>query len=261
MRPIPVLTWHKVSPRWEPGITVVSPQRFQRQVAVLVEAGTRTLSLEEYISRDGLQAEGENLVLLCFDDAYACVEEEAFPVLQRAGFTAALFPVLGWIGDWNRWDRGLLGRRFRHLDEAGIAALLERGWSLGLHGRSHCSLAGRPLEVLERELVEARSELESRFGRPVRALAWPFGLCDRRALRVAEAAGLRAGFGHLPRGLPAAGLRLCRPRLAVYPLHGRRRLLQMLAGGGPDLLQELGARGAALSARIGGRLPEGRRLV
>jgi len=252
VRPIPVLVWHKVSPAWEPGITVVSPARFREQVGALREAGARSVGLEEYAARDGRQEEGETLCLLCFDDAYECVADEAFPVLERAGLTGVLFPVLGFIGDWNRWDRGLLGRRFRHLDEGGIERLLAAGWSLGLHGRSHRSLAGRSLDLLESELVDARSELELRFGRNVHALAWPFGVCDRRAVRVAEAAGLRLGFGGLDPAFPEAAHRLCRPRLAVYPPHGPRRMRAMLAGAPPDRLQRLARLGARLSARLAG---------
>lgn len=258
MRPIPVLVWHKVNPCWEPGITVVSPGRFREQVAALVDTGCRTVDLDEYIRRDGRQAEGESLCLICFDDAYQCVADEAFPVLERAGFTAALFPVLDFIGGWNRWDRGLLGRRFRHLDDDGIQRLLASGWSLGLHGRSHRSLAGRSLDVLERELVDARSELELRFGHTVHALAWPFGVCDRRAVRVAEAAGLRAGFGSLDPRLPEAAHRMCRPRLAVYPPHGPRHVWAMLDGAPPDLWQRLARRGARLSARLAGAPPRAR---
>lgn len=245
-RPIPVLTWHKVSPAPEPGMTVVSPARFARQLAALRRAGARPLSLEDYLAADGRQpAEGRHC-LLCFDDAYQCVAEHAAPPLRELGWTAALFPVLGCIGGWNRWDRGLLGRRFRHLDEEGIARLLAQGWSLGLHGHSHRRLSGCGLEVLEREVVEARAELELRFDRPVRAIAWPFGCCDRRALLVAQAAGLRAGFGRGPMHP------LCRPRQMVYPPHGEAALAAMLAGAGPDLWQRLGGLGAALSARLGG---------
>lgn len=249
-RAIPVLTWHKVSPSWEPGITVVSPARFRLQVEALRAAGARPLSLEDYIARDGKQEEGGRLCLLCFDDAYECVAEHAAPLLLKLGWPATLFPVLGWLGDWNRWDRGLLGRCFRHLDADGLRSLLDRGWSLGLHGRSHQRLCGRGLEVLEREVVEARAELELLFGRSVHAIAWPYGRCDRRAVRVAQAAGLRVGFGWCR---PEHAL--CRERRMVYPPHGARALAAMLAGAPSDPWQRLAALGARLSSRIGGLGP------
>jgi peptidoglycan/xylan/chitin deacetylase (PgdA/CDA1 family) len=247
-RTIPVLVWHKVSPRGEPGITVVSPERFRRQLAALRAAGAGPITLEEYQTRGGRQRTGGTHCLLCFDDAYACVEEHAAPQLLKLGWPATLFPVLGWIGRENGWDRGLLGRRFAHLDVDGIRRLLEAGWSLGLHGRSHRPLVGRGLDVLERELVESRAELELLFGRSVHAIAWPYGRCDRRAVRVAQAAGLRLGFGRCQPEHP-----LCRSRLMVYPLHGEAALRAMLAGAPPDALQRLAGLGARLSSWLGGR--------
>lgn len=248
--PIPVLTWHKVSPRPEPGITVVGPARFRAQVEALRAGGARSLSLEAYLARRGRQEAGEGLCLLCFDDAYACVADEAYPVLRMAGFTATLFPVLDWIGRDNRWDRGLLGRRYPHLDEGGITRLLEAGWSLGLHGRTHCHLAGRSLVVLDRELVSARAELEQRFARAVHAVAWPYGRCDRRAVLVAQAAGLRLGFGRGGGGHP-----MCRDRHHLYAVHGPAQVAAMLGGAPPGPLQHVAGWGARLSSWIGGRAP------
>lgn len=245
-RPIPVLTWHKVTPRREPGITALSPGRFLQQVRALRAFGVRSISLENWLQRSGMQEADEDLVLLCFDDAYACVGQHAAPPLAEAGFVATLFPVLDYLGRENLWDGGLLGRRFTHLDAAGIEALLEQGWSLGLHGRSHMHLAGRSLEVLERELVTARSELELQFGRNVHVVAWPFGRWDRRALLVAQAAGLRAGFGRGGGGHP-----MCRPRFMLYPHHGQAAVEAMLKGCGEDWVQRWAGLGASLSSILG----------
>lgn len=246
-QPIPVLAWHKVTPRWEPGITALHPQRFRRQVEALRQQGARAITLENWLQRGGMQEAGERLVLLCFDDAYACVVQHALPALEAAGFVATLFPVLDFLGKNNTWDGGLLGRRFAHLGAAGIAELLDAGWSLGLHGRTHIHLAGRSLDVLERELVTARSELELQFGRNVHVVAWPFGRWDRRALLVAQAAGLRAGFG---RG--GGGHVMCMPRHMLYPHHGEAAVAAMLDGRVEDVVQRLAGLGAALSSWLGG---------
>jgi len=243
---IPVLTWHKVDTRREPGITRVSPGRFRGQVEHLADGGWTSLSAGEFVRRGGRAPRSERLCLICFDDAYDCVEVHAAPVLEDHGFSGVLFPVMDYIGRENRWDAGLLGRRFRHLDEGGIRRLLERGWSLGLHGRSHRTLRGASLEVLEREVVEARAELELRFDREVRLLAWPFGLCDRRAVNVASAAGIRLAFGSGERQHP-----LDLPRYMIYPPHGGRSLESMLRGGAQDPLQKLARAGARLSAKLG----------
>lgn len=246
-RAIPALAWHKVDPRLEPGLTRVSPARFREQVAPLAE-GWRSLTAAEFIERRGLMAPHERLCLLCFDDAYEGVEDHAAPALAELGLAGTLFPVLDYIGRDNDWDRGLLGARFRHLSADGVERLLEKGWSLGLHGRRHRRLAGASLELLDSELVSARAELECLFGRSVHLLAWPFGVCDRRAVRVAQAAGLKLAFGRCALPHP-----FCLPRRHVYPHHGPRAVAGMLAGGPPDWIEALAARGARLSARLSGR--------
>jgi peptidoglycan/xylan/chitin deacetylase (PgdA/CDA1 family) len=246
-RPIPVLVWHKVDPRPEPGLTRISPRRFRRQLAAL--EGWSSLDAAEFVARNGRMATHERLVLLCFDDAYASVAEHAAPALAERGLSGLLFPVLDCIGADNRWDRGLLGARFRHLDGQGLQRLLSEGWSLGLHGRSHRCLAGASLAVLDAELVSARAELELRFGRSVHLLAWPWGRCDRRAVRIAQAAGLRLAFGRC-RG-PVHPF--CLPRYHVYPHHGPRALAAMLAGAPEDLVQRLAGGGAWLSSLLGSR--------
>ncbi len=244
-RRIPVLCWHKISTRPEPGITVVHPDRFQRQLDAVSQAGYSTISASIYIERQGMMDDAERLVLFTFDDAYACVYEQAWPLMKARGFSGVIFPVLDYIGKDNHWDRGLLGRRFRHMNDAEIEDLLRAGWDIGLHGRSHIPLKARDLTVLDRELVEARAELECRFGRNVHLLAWPFGQCDRRSVRVAEAAGLRAAFGRGPDDHP-----FCRDRAMIYPNHGPMAMQRMLEGGADDFLQRLAAMGAWLSARL-----------
>lgn len=246
-RAIPVLAWHKVDPRLEPGLTRVSPGRFREQIRPLAD-GWRSLDAAEFVRRRGRMATGERLCLLAFDDGYEDVEDHAAPALAEAGLAGVLFPVLDRIGLDNRWDRGLLGARFRHLSEDGIRRLLETGWSLGLHGRSHRALAGASLQVLDDELVSARADLECRFGQTIHLLAWPYGLCDRRAARVAQAAGLKLAFGRCPEPHP-----FCLPRRHVYPHHGPRAVEAMLAGAGPDWIERLAARGAWLSARLSKR--------
>lgn len=244
-RAIPVLCWHKVSPRLEPGITVVSPARFQRQLEVLATDGWRSIAAPDYVARQGRMGADERLCLITFDDAYACVEEHAAPLMDRLGLQAVLFPVLGCIGGDNRWDRGLLGRRFEHMSGDAIERRLDHGWTLGLHGRSHRPLKGCGLETLDTELVEARAELECLFGQNVHLLAWPFGLCDRRSVRVAQAAGIRMAFGRCADEHP-----FCSRRSMVYPLHDEVAIRRMLAGAAEDRLQKLAGLGARLSASL-----------
>jgi peptidoglycan/xylan/chitin deacetylase (PgdA/CDA1 family) len=244
---IPVLCWHKVSPKLEPGITRVSPERFALQLHSLVQEGFRSLSAEEFLERKGLAVQGQKECLLCFDDAYACLVEHALPLMKSLGLTGVLFPALDHIGEDNRWDRGLLGTRFLHMDQTQIEDALGEGWSLGFHGRTHISLRSRDLACFENEILTAARELENRFERPLRLMAWPFGQSDRRSQSLAKTCGFQMAFGSARR--PEFDL-MDWPRYMIYPLHGPRAIQAFLQGAPRDILQHLAQRGATLSSLL-----------
>ncbi len=229
----------------EPGITRVSPKRFEQQVRCIFEAGYKTLSAEAYLARKGVAREGEKECLLCFDDAYSCLAEHAFPVMESMGLTAVLFPVLDFMGKQNRWDRGLMGRRFTHMSEEDLRAALSKGFSLGFHSRTHRSLKGADLPLIEDEVLSAARELEDCFQRSVRLMAWPFGQSDRRVQMLARSWGFQMAFG-----VGGENNHMNVPRHMIYPTHGPKSIRAFLEGAPLDKLQRLASLGAALSARL-----------
>ncbi len=245
---VPVLCWHEIAPGFLPSPTRVSPETFSRQLETLQQEGYRSLGLEHWVEGQGRAAPGERTVLLVFDDAYEGVYHHARPLLREAGYQATLFPVLDYIGRKANWDPAPRLRARTHMSEEQIAILLEEGWSLGLHGRSHRPLVGLDLEQLDAELVSARAELELRFDQLVKVISWPYGLSDRRARHLASAAGLRLGLGRFG----GEGL-FDLPRCMLYDSHGPQELRSLLAGTLPDRRQRWAARGAALSAWVASR--------
>jgi peptidoglycan/xylan/chitin deacetylase (PgdA/CDA1 family) len=245
LEPVPVFCWHQIAPGPLPSPIRVSPATFRRQVQALAGAGAGPLSLEDYDACRGLRTPGSGACLLVFDDGYTGVRDHALPVLGELGWTAAVFPVLDFLGRRPGWDPARWLGNHAHLDREGLERLLDHGWQVGLHGRSHRPLDRCDLAVLDRELVEARAELELLLGILVRVISWPWGLSDRRARRLAEAAGLHLGLGRFGSEDP-----MDRPRSMVYSSHGPQHLEAMLAGRPPDLLQHLAALGAGLSAEL-----------
>jgi peptidoglycan/xylan/chitin deacetylase (PgdA/CDA1 family) len=65
---------------------------------------------------------------------------------------------------------------------------------LGVHTVSHPVLPLLSDEELHREIAHAYAALLERFGKVLPMLAIPFGLFDRRTLRLARAAGMAASF-------------------------------------------------------------------
>ncbi|MBX5461191.1 MAG: polysaccharide deacetylase family protein [Steroidobacteraceae bacterium] len=67
----------------------------------LAANGYRTLTLEEFLARQGVSRNGHE-VLLTFDDARASVASVALPLLQSFGAHAVLFVPTYWIGELDR---------------------------------------------------------------------------------------------------------------------------------------------------------------
>src|SRR6267143_813493 len=91
---LPVLMFHALDDRssaisFPPGV-------FQRGMARLQEHGYRAVSLLEVVDdlRHG-KPFPDRVFVLTFDDGYQSVYTEAFPVLQRYGWSATVFLTVG----------------------------------------------------------------------------------------------------------------------------------------------------------------------
>ncbi|MFZ0160748.1 MAG: polysaccharide deacetylase family protein [Kineosporiaceae bacterium] len=124
-------------------------------------------------------------VAVSFDDGYADLLDNALPVLSDCGFGATLFQTTGVIG-------GVFSDATM-LDARGICELSASGMEIGSHTVSHPHLDLLPDDVLRRELVESKDQLEQILGRPVEAVAYPHGSFRTRVVRRAMQAGYTWG--------------------------------------------------------------------
>jgi peptidoglycan/xylan/chitin deacetylase (PgdA/CDA1 family) len=169
----------------------VRPAEFAAQLAFLRAAGITALTFTEVAEA---VREHRSLptraVALTFDDGYADFHENALPLLQRYGCTATLFVTTGWLDDAGEHRAGRpLDRMlcWRQLDEIASA-----GVEIGAHSHSHAQLDLLPPRSLAWELRTSKALLENRLGRPVPALAYPFGY-SRAHVRAAVC---EAGYRH-----------------------------------------------------------------
>ena len=112
IRSIPIITFHKVDPVFEWGVTRVTPHQFNRVASFLANEGYKTISLETAYHQQDLPAKP---VILTFDDGYESVYENAAPIMDQFGFTGTVFLISKYIGKENHWDVNLGGKVFKHL--------------------------------------------------------------------------------------------------------------------------------------------------
>ncbi|HEV8305417.1 MAG TPA: polysaccharide deacetylase family protein [Gemmatimonadales bacterium] len=184
-------------------------------MTALARAGWRTLTLSAFaahIQRGDVASDNE--LLLTFDDGYASLAEQAYPVIADLGFTATTFLITDYIGRANTWDVRYTWRRLRHLDWPVIERWKDRGFEFASHGVAHRRLTWLDDTAAADELGRSRETLIRRLGADAgRAVAYPFGAVDRRIERLADTAGYRLGFGGV-RGDSGSPLHL--PRIPVY---------------------------------------------
>jgi peptidoglycan/xylan/chitin deacetylase (PgdA/CDA1 family) len=161
-------------------------------------------------------------VALTFDDAYRSVFERAFPVLQALGLPATVFVPTEWVekgepmgwGGIDRWLGSEHERELAPMTWRDLEALLEAGWEVGSHTRTHPHLPEIDDAALADELEESKAECERLLRRPCTSVAYPYGDVDARVVEAAARAGYRTGAA-----LPAhirSGSRHEWPRVGVY---------------------------------------------
>ncbi len=181
-----VLTYHMVEPRFDLGVTRVTPGQFRKHLNALAGLGWPVVRLDAVWEDSHAPRLG-----LTFDDAYLSVYEHALPLLAERGWPATIFAVVGYVGKLNTWDVNLGGLKFPHADWPHLREMADLGWQIGSHGYSHRYLEYLSQDELRRELVYSKAVLEDRLGVEVTALAPPYGRISQRVLEAAVRAGYR----------------------------------------------------------------------
>ena len=214
-----MLCYHRIGGPLELGVTRLARGVFERQMRALAQRGWRTLTLAQFAARVEARAraaaprDGEREFLLTFDDGYASLGDQAYPVLADVGFTAVTFLVTDHVGGTNTWDARYTWRRLQHLRWGEIEHWQARGLEFGSHTATHGRLTWLDDRRAADELRRSRETLMRRLGPSAgRALAYPFGAWNDRIVGLAGAAGYALGFG----GVAGEGPPLAVPRVPVY---------------------------------------------
>ena len=161
---------------------------------------------------------------LSFDDGLRNVVKNAFPVLSRKRIPAAFFIPTSLIdGDPDAVRHYCLQTtKYRAVIEMASWDDLRHAdpelFEIGSHTQNHvrASQVSAEPELLKRELIQSKAEIERQLGRPCRYLAWPYGQSsdvNQLATQLAAAAGYDAAFG-VERGsiVPGHSAPFCLPR-------------------------------------------------
>lgn len=196
---IPILMYHSVAPDIDDTLspyyrTVTSPSTFERQVEHLRAGGYRSLTLSQALRRlrEGTQGAmpTSRCVVITFDDGFKDFRDEAFPILQRAGFTATVFLATDFVGRAFLTGRPCLsGSEVRELSRAGV--------EFGSHSASHRRLVDLPNAELADEVRCSKAAIEDLTGSEVTTFSYPFRFPSESPDFVRRLGDLLADSGYL----------------------------------------------------------------
>jgi peptidoglycan/xylan/chitin deacetylase (PgdA/CDA1 family) len=132
-----------------------------------------------------------------FDDGFRNVLENAVPGLVERNMPATVFVPSGNLGrtpDWWMSDGSADANERVVTAEEVRAVIATELVSIGSHAVSHRALTALCESDLDHELCASRAGLETLTGRPVEALAFPYGAYDERVLAHARRAGYTRAF-------------------------------------------------------------------
>ena len=203
MTRVPVFLHHHVAN--DRPVTVAG---FDAQLRWLSRRGFATPTLDRLLDHvSGARPLPRHSLLLTFDDGYADNWFCVYPLLRQHGLRATVFLTTGCVTrggiraalaehgaspETIRSERRPEG--FLSWDEVRAMAV-DGVIEFGSHSHTHNGFdRRRPWPDLAEELVRSKAVIEDETGKPVVALAWPWGRCDERLTEAARRAGYRLAF-------------------------------------------------------------------
>ena len=160
----------------EPGYVryILTENEFRQQIHSLKQMGYAGLSVGQALS-----FEADPAVAITFDDGSETDLITAAPILRKAGFNATFYVTSGFLGKGG------------YLTPAQLRELDALGFEIGCHSMSHPYLPDLGEPELQREIADAKGQIEQIVGHSIEHFSCPGGRFDRRTLKVAEQAGFR----------------------------------------------------------------------
>ena len=220
-----VLCYHgvgRVATGADPHGLFIGRERFGEHLDVIEQRGYRLLAITElwHRNREGSQARGVGAIT--FDDGLVRTWREAIPMLLERGLPCTMFIATGLMGTPHP---DLDGEMIMSAEE--VVELADAGVEIGAHTVDHPHLSQLTYEQTLEQMRRSRGVLEDLLGRPVTAMAYPYGEVSAQALRAAEQAGYELACGCSGPGRWEA---FNVPREPIHPSATGTRLKLKMAG-------------------------------
>lgn len=180
---VPILLYHHITTALDGSRYNVNPAIFDEQMKWLYDNHYTTISVSQVAS---LIINGGQMplrpVVITFDDGNIDVYQNAYPILDKYGFTATFYIV----------DRYLNGKDM--ISTAQVKELIQKGWEIGSHSKYHTDLMSVGAD-LETEIRQSKLDLQERLGITINSFAYPFGLANEQVIDKTIRSGYTSAVG------------------------------------------------------------------
>lgn len=181
---VPIILYHRIDYSPKNSRYYITPEKFDEQMKLLRDWGytsiTTTMLIQAITQGTALPPRP---FLLTIDDGNLDNYINAFPIMQKYGFTGVLYLVRNYI---NAED---------YMTREQILEMHSAGWEVGSHSMNHRDLTKLKPDDLRFEIVESRDILEEMLGIPILTFAYPFGANNESAMDYVKFAGYIGAMG------------------------------------------------------------------
>lgn len=178
---IPILMYHSISEDKSNSVhsyykTTTSPRIFSEQMNFLAENNYRVISVNEITELfNSLHSITEQkYAIITFDDGFRDFYTEAFPILQKYGFTSTVYLPTTFISK----NRGVFkDKECLNWDE--VIYLYKQGVTFGSHTVTHPQLKSLKRDEVEREIKKSKEIIEDKIGKPVDSFSYPYAFPEK----------------------------------------------------------------------------------
>jgi len=197
-------------------------ERFAEHLDVIAARGYELHTITELWRRRRGDPDAQGSGAITFDDGLVRTGREAMPMLLERGIPCSMFIATGLMG---MPHPDLDGEMIMSAEE--VAELADTGVEIGAHTVDHPRLGQLSYEQTLDQMRRSRAVLEDLLGRPVTAMAYPYGEVSAQALRAAEEAGYELACGCSG---PGRWQPFDVPREPIHPSATATRLKLKMAG-------------------------------
>jgi len=178
---IPILMYHSIADEDEAGVhpyyrTATAPTVFAAQMESLHQAGLSVIGLTEAIRRFSEPEAATNSVVITFDDGFHNFYTNAFPILNRHGFTVTMFLPTAHIGESRLSFKGK-----ECLTWGEVRELQKHGISFGSHTATHPQLHDCDVHSMKQEIVDSKQTIEQELGCAAQSFSYPYAFPETDA--------------------------------------------------------------------------------